>query len=201
MSRPFPHPPSRLETGGTPEISTPHWSGPLALLVDLAQRRRIDLKAVSMVELVDACLASLGSMTRIEDKADQLLLAADLTLMKSRLLLAAEKERGDEEEALRQQALKLQRIQRVAALLMERDQLGREVWPRGAPELETVGGRASANDLSIIEIVRAYARLRLRDSASGGGGDPAGRGVWRGEGDSGEGMKGGSFWAGGKSRL
>lgn len=141
MSRPFPHPPSRLETGGAPEISTPHWSGPLALLVDLAQRRRIDLKAVSMVELVDACLASLGSMTRIEDKADQLLLAADLTLMKSRLLLGAEKERGDEEEALRQQALKLQRIQRVAALLMERDQLGREVWPRGAPELEAGGGR------------------------------------------------------------
>lgn len=90
MSRPFSDlvtdaPQGRM-TSGAPNISTPHWQGPLALLVELAQRRRFDLKTVSMVELVDACLAALGSLDRVEEKADQLLLAADLALMKSRLL-------------------------------------------------------------------------------------------------------------------
>lgn len=172
MSRPFSDlvtdaPQGRM-TSGAPSISTPHWQGPLALLVELAQRRRFDLKTVSMVDLVDACLAALGSLDRVEEKADQLLLAADLALMKSRLLLGAEDARADEEDALRQQALRLQRIQRVAEMLMGRDQLGRELWPRGAPELEADRAEAAVvadEDLSLIDIIRAYAHLRLRDEA------------------------------------
>lgn len=169
MSRPFSDlvkgaPEGRM-TSGAPSISTPHWQGPLALLVELAQRRRFDLKTVSMVELVDACLAALGSLDRVEEKADQLLLAADLALMKSRLMLGAEEARADEEDALRQQALRLQRIQRVAEMLMGRDQLGREIWPRGAPEIERAEAQVEAGEVSILDVVRAYARLRLRDQA------------------------------------
>ncbi len=131
----------------------------------MAQRRRIDLKAVSMVDLVNACLDSLSSFDRVEDKAEQLVLAADLTLMKSRLLLGAKDEREDEEEALRQQALKLDRIRRIAALLMSGDQLGREIWPRGAPEIDVDRAVVGADDLTIVEVIQAYARLRLRDKA------------------------------------
>jgi len=148
-----------------PVVSTADWQGPLALMVEMAQRRRIDLKAVSMVDLVTACLDSLSSFDRVEDKAEQLVLAADLTLMKSRLLLGAEDEREDEEEALRQQALKLDRIRRIAALLMGGDQLGREIWPRGAPEINVDRTVAGADDLSIVDVIQAYARLRLRDEA------------------------------------
>lgn len=172
MSRPFndlvKDPDQGRMTGEAPSISTQHWQGPLALLIELAQRQRFDLRTVSMVELVDACLAALGSLDRVEEKADQLLLAADLALMKSRLMLGAEDARADEEDALRQQALRLQRIQRVAEMLMGRDQLGREIWPRGAPELavDEVGPAVVANeDLSLIDIIRAYAHLRLREEA------------------------------------
>lgn len=156
---------SARRPGEEPVVSTADWQGPLALMVEMAQRRRIDLKAVSMVDLVDACLDSLSSLDRVEDKAEQLVLAADLTLMKSRLLLGAEDEREDEEEALRQQALKLDRIQRIAALLIGGDQLGREIWPRGEPEIEMDRSVAGASDLTIIEVIQAYARLRLRDEA------------------------------------
>ncbi len=135
------------------------------MLVEMAQRRRIDLREVSLVDLVDACIASLSAFARVEDKADQLLLVADLALMKSRLLLGGEGECGDEEDTLRQQALKLQRIQRVAAMLMGRDQLGHEIWARGEPELETGRTRQTSDDLTIIDIVQAYAHLRLRDEA------------------------------------
>lgn len=148
-----------------PGISTRHWSGPLALLVEMARRRRVDLKAISMVDLVTACLEQIESLTRVEEKADQLLLAADLVSMKARLLTGDDSAREDEEEALRARALQLERIQRVAALLMGRDQLGREVWPRGAPELEQDDAQVEAGEISILEIVRAYARLRLRDNA------------------------------------
>lgn len=146
-------------------LSTPDWQGPLTLLIEMAQRRRIDLKAVSMLDLVNACLDSLSSFDRVEDKAEQLVLAADLTLMKSRLLIGAEDEREEEEEALRQQALKLDRIRRIAALLMSGDQLGREIWPRGAPEIDVGRAVAGADDLTIVDVIQAYARLRLRDEA------------------------------------
>lgn len=137
----------------------------VAALVEMAQRRRIDLATVSMVELVTACLDSLSALNRIEDKADQLLLAADLTLMKSRLLLGTDPEQTDEEDRLRQQALKLQRIQRVAVLMMGRDQLGRDVWPRGEPELEADATVVAKDEVTLIDVIRAYARLRLRDEA------------------------------------
>lgn len=161
MSRPI----TNLQTQQGLSLSTPDWQGPLALLVEMAQRRRIDLSTVSMVDLVDACLSSLAALSRVEDKADQLLLAADLTFMKSRMLLGADRDQTNEEDRLRQQALRLQRIQRVAALLMGQDQLGREIWPRGAPELERGSTVAAADDLSLIEIIRAYTRLRLREDA------------------------------------
>ncbi len=146
-----------------PGISTRHWSGPLALLVEMARRRRVDLKAISMVELVSACLDQLSDFTRLEEKADQLLLAADLVAMKARLLTGDDVAREDEEDELRRRALKLERIQRVAALLMGRDQLGREVWGRGAPEIERTETQVEAGEVSILDVVRAYARLRLRD--------------------------------------
>jgi len=146
-----------------PGISTRHWSGPLALLVEMARRRRVDLKAISMVELVSACLDQLSDFTQLEEKADQLLLAADLVAMKARLLTGDDAAREDEEEELRRQALQLERIQRVAALLMGRDQLGREIWARGAPEIERTETQVEAGEVSILDVVRAYARLRLRD--------------------------------------
>ena len=99
------------------------------------------------------------------DKADQLLLAADLVAMKARLLTGDDAARETEEDALRARALQLERIQRVAALLMGRDQLGRDVWARGAPELETDETPAAGDDVAVIDIIRAYARLRLRDGA------------------------------------
>lgn len=167
MSKPFADPSKtgapndRLQSGVS--LSTPDWYGPLAMLVEMAQRRRIDLREVSLVDLVDACIASLSAIARVEDKADQLLLIADLALMKSRLLLGGEDGEADEEDALRQQALKLQRIQRLAAMLMGRDQLGHEIWARGEPKLETGPAIQTSDDLSIIDIVQAYVRLRLRD--------------------------------------
>ena len=146
-----------------PGIATRHWSGPLALLVEMARRRRVDLKAISMVELVSACLEALHELVRIEEKADQLLLAADLAAMKARLLTGDDVAREDEEDELRRRALKLERIQRVAALLMGQDQLGREIWARGAPEIERAEAQVEAGEVSILDVVRAYARLRLRD--------------------------------------
>ena len=152
-----------------PDVSTGqcprHWPGPLAMLVEMARRRRVDLGAISMVELVSDCLASLDRHSRIEDRADQLLHAADLIAMKARLLTGDPAAQDREEDALRQQALKLQRIQRVAALLMGRDRLGRDIWARGAPETERAEAQAEADDVSLLDVIRAYARLRLRDEA------------------------------------
>ena len=151
-----------VSTGQCPR----HWPGPLAMLVEMARRRRVDLGAISMVELVSDCLASLDRHSRIEDRADQLLHAADLIAMKARLLTGDPAAQGREEDALRQQALKLQRIQRVAALLMGRDRLGRDIWARGAPEIEADRWRTAPDEITLAAVIRAYADLRLRDETN-----------------------------------
>ena len=116
------------------------WEGPLDLLLDLARRQKVDLKTISILALVDQYLAYIerAESLRLELAADYLVMAAWLAYLKSALLLPREEQEdpSPEELALRLQ-LRLQRLgamREAAARLMGRDQLGRDVFTRGAPE-------------------------------------------------------------------
>ena len=155
---------------GSVDIAIDAWEGPLALLLDEARRRRIDLAKISISELVDACLERLASIPSTTEKADCLIVAATLAEMKARLLLpeAEADADADEEERLRARLRELSRIRDRAARLMARDRLGRDVWPRGMPELEKAPRRlvrAEEGEIDLLGLVRAYARIRLRDDA------------------------------------
>ena len=116
------------------------WEGPLHLLLDLARRQKVDLRRISILALVDQYLEFVdraGAM-RLELAADYLVMAAWLAWLKSLLLLPRDPEvqPSPEELALRLQ-LRLQRLsamREAGARLMARDRLGRDVFPRGAPE-------------------------------------------------------------------
>src|SRR5690606_31882292 len=106
------------------------WEGPLDLLLDLARRQKVDLKAISILALVDQYIAYIerAEALKLEIAADYLVMAAWLAYLKSAMLLPKEEqeEPSPEELALRLQ-LRLQRLgamREAAARLLARDRIG-----------------------------------------------------------------------------
>ncbi len=139
------------------------WDGPLDLLLAEVRAGRVDLSALSMTALIDRCLAAFAALP-MTAKADQIGLAATMTELKSRLLLPQpEAEESDEAAQLRRRLEHLILIRQAADALTARDQLGREVFARGMPEVEAMPELRAPLDLT--DLIRTYARLRLTAEA------------------------------------
>ena len=143
------------------------WEGPLDLLLDLARRQKVDLRRISILELVDQYLTYIdqAEALRLELAADYLVMAAWLAYLKSALLLPKEEQEdpSPEEMALRLQ-LRLQRLgamREAAARLMGRDRLGRDVFLRGAPEGLRVD-RKNRWQCEWFDLIRAYGDIKVR---------------------------------------
>lgn len=143
------------------------WEGPLDLLLDLARRQKVDLRAISILALVDQYLTYIerAQDLRLELAADYLVMAAWLAYLKSALLLPKEEqeEPSPEELALRLQ-LRLQRLgamREAAARLMARDRIGRDIFLRGRPE----GLRTDRKTLwksDTYSLIQAYGQVKAR---------------------------------------
>jgi segregation and condensation protein A len=143
------------------------WEGPLDLLLDLARRQKVDLKAISILALVDQYLSYIdrAEQLKLEIAADYLVMAAWLAYLKSALLLPREEQEqpSPEDLALRLQ-LRLQRLgvmREAAGRLMGRDRIGRDVFVRGAPEGLRVD-RRNAWHCDWFALVSAYAQVKAR---------------------------------------
>ena len=143
------------------------WEGPLDLLLALARNQKVDLKAISILQLVEQYLAFIEAARdlKLEIAADYLVMAAWLAYLKSALLLPRDPEEVPSPEEL---ALRLQlRLERLNAMreaggrLLARDRLGRDVFLRGAPEgLRTV--RKALWEAEIYDLIAAYGRVSAR---------------------------------------
>ncbi len=145
------------------------FEGPLDLLLTLSRTQKVDLMQISVLELADQYLAFVeqARALRIELAADYLVMAAWLAYLKSRLLLPPdpEAEGPSAEDMAAHLAFQLERLQAMreaAARLMGRDRLGQDRFARGAPETVT-RARQVAWQAGLIDLMRAYARLRTRD--------------------------------------
>jgi segregation and condensation protein A len=143
------------------------WEGPLDLLLDLARRQKVDLRKISILELVDQYIGYIerAEAMRLELAADYLVMAAWLAYLKSSLLLPREEqeEPSAEELALRLQ-LRLARLgamREAAARLMGRDRLGRDVFVRGAPEGLRVD-RKNRWQCDWFALIQAYGQVKAR---------------------------------------
>jgi segregation and condensation protein A len=143
------------------------WAGPLDLLLDLARRQKVDLRKISILELVDQYIGYIerAEAMRLELAADYLVMAAWLAYLKSALLLPREEQEdpSPEELAMRLQ-LRLQRLgamREAAARLMARDRLGRDVFLRGAPEGLRVD-RKNRWQCDWFALVQAYGQVKAR---------------------------------------
>ena len=154
-------------TDDTLTLDLDGWEGPLDLLLALARSQKVDLRQISILALVEQYLAFIDQARalQLEVAADYLVMAAWLAYLKSALLLPREPEADPDPEEL---ALRLQlRLERLDAMreagarLMGRDRLGRDVFPRGAPEgLRTI--RHAVWQCELYDLMGAYGRISAR---------------------------------------
>ena len=145
------------------------YEGPLDLLLEMARKHKVDLRAVSVLQLAEQYLAFIARARQLEVQlaADYLAMAAWLAYLKSCLLLPKdEEERADADELAALLAARLERLEamrRMGRLLFERPRLHREVFARGMPQASVVR-REHVLQASLVELLGAYARVRTHDS-------------------------------------
>lgn len=125
---------------GIPELHLDGFDGPLDLLLDLAERRRIDLGRLSVPDLVEQFVAAMQKrvgQVPLERQAEWLVLAARLVLLRSRLMFPANPEAAavaqKDAVAEEQRLARLLEIRATAAWLEARPRLGRDVFERPRP--------------------------------------------------------------------
>ncbi|HEY0213620.1 MAG TPA: ScpA family protein [Paenirhodobacter sp.] len=150
-------------------IDVDGYEGPLDLLLSLSRTQKVDLRKISVLELAEQyfIFVTQAKMLRIELAADYLVMVAWLAFLKSRLLLPPDPtaEGPSAEDLAAHLAFQLERLQAMreaAASLMARDQLGRDFFARGDPQ-GIARVRETNYDLSLMDLMQAYARLRTRD--------------------------------------
>ena len=123
-----------------PELHLDGFDGPMDLLLDLAERSRVDLGRISVLDLVEQFVAAMDRLAgRVtpERQADWLVLAARLVLLRSRLMLPAslgEAQEAEQDAAQEEQRLlERLRMRAAAAWLEARPQLGRDTFVRPLP--------------------------------------------------------------------
>jgi segregation and condensation protein A len=142
-------PPVRVPVASTPAAGTPGvpmlhldgFDGPMDLLLDLVERQRIDLGQMSILALVEQFLAAfdlLRDRVAIERRADWLVMATRLVLLRSRLLFPESPEAAKAAEQEAASALRrldeLVAMRAAAAWLCAQPILGETVFARGLPE-------------------------------------------------------------------
>ena len=145
------------------------FEGPLDLLLTLARSQKVDLRRISVLQLAEQYLQFVEEVRamRIELAADYLVMASWLAYLKSRLLLPPEPgEAGPSgPELAAHLAFQLERLhamREAAQQLMARDRKGIAFFARGAPETLQVTRRI-VPQATLLDLMRAYARLRTRD--------------------------------------
>lgn len=146
------------------------FEGPIDLLLNLAREQKVDLLQISILALAEQYLVFVekARAAQLELAADYLVMAAWLAYLKSRLL--APDAPGDEDEpnaeelaeALARRLRHLEAMQRVGGKLMARLRLGVDLFDRGAPE-GVVAAARPVYDLGLLDLMRAYAAIRLDD--------------------------------------
>ncbi|MBE8190678.1 MAG: segregation/condensation protein A, partial [Alphaproteobacteria bacterium] len=123
------------------EVQLDAYSGPLDVLLTLAQTQKVDLKEISISLLAEQYLVFIREAhdLKLELAADYLVMASWLAYLKSRLLLPPphEDDEMNPEEMAALLVFRLQRLERMrecAAQLMARDLLGRDFFIHGMPQ-------------------------------------------------------------------
>ena len=145
------------------------YEGPIDVLLDMARTQKVDLREISILQLVRQYLGFIerAQEMRLELAAEYLVMAAWLAYLKSRLLLPQEEKKdaeytGDQmAEALQFQLRRLEAMRDAGAALMKRPRLGQTVFARGMPEgLQTKYD--TTWNVNLYDLLKAYGDINRR---------------------------------------
>ncbi len=146
------------------------FEGPINVLLELAQRQKVDLTQISILQLVRQYLSFIerAKQLNLELAAEYLVMAAWLAYLKSRLLLPRTDDENevsaeDMAEALQFQLRRLEAMQNAAEKLKSRPQLGQQVFARGMPEGLSVVTETRW-EVGLYDMLKAYGDIQRRNS-------------------------------------
>jgi segregation and condensation protein A len=127
-----------LSGEASPHLSVEGFEGPLDFLLEMVRRQRVDLGQLSILTLTDQLVAAIensGGHIRLERRADWLVMASQLLLLKAQLLAPTSPEEAEAAELAASRRLELldelARMRAGADWLASRPQLGQRVFARG----------------------------------------------------------------------
>ncbi len=126
------------------QVRLPAFEGPLDLLLQLIEREKMDISAISLAQVADQFLVYVRGLEQMQADilADFLVVAARLVWIKSRLLLPQPAKPGDDAEeedpaeALARQLREYKRFKEAAGALRAIEEAGFHTYPRVAPPPE-----------------------------------------------------------------
>ncbi|MES1199772.1 MAG: ScpA family protein [Pseudomonadota bacterium] len=150
-------------------LSLDGFEGPLHLLLELARAHKVDLAKVPVALIADQYLAFIAEarVRNMELAGDYLVMAAWLTLLKSRMLIPkpqAQAEEADPDQmaaALRLRLMRLELARAAAKRLDAMAQLGRDVFLNGDPEPVKLT-RTTMWRADLYELLGAYCAERSK---------------------------------------
>lgn len=161
-----------------PNVAIEGFDGPLELLLELVEEKKLDILTVKLGDLADAYLARVRALAALpaEEVASFLALASRLVLLKARSLLPAltpisEEDEGESEEELRERLMEYAIVRERAGVLGERLRSGERAFHRegGTPvDLPPRGGEVSALAAAWGRVLALAARQREEEMVAPG---------------------------------
>ena len=159
-----------------PNVSVEGFDGPLDLLLELVEEKKLDIITVRLGDLADAYLARVRAMPSLpaDEVSAFLALASRLVLLKARSLLPSleplVEEEGESEEELRARLLEYAIVRERAGQLGARLRAGERAFHRegGTVELPPRGGEVDALALAWSRVLALASRQREEDVVAPG---------------------------------
>jgi segregation and condensation protein A len=155
-----------------PNVSVDGFDGPLELLLELVEEKKLDILTVRLGDLADAYLVRVRALDALpaDEVASFLALASRLVLLKARSLLPAlapiaEEDEGETEEELRARLMEYAVVRERATALGDRLRGGQRVFHRegGTVDLPPRGGEVTALAAAWSRVLSLAAREREED--------------------------------------
>jgi segregation and condensation protein A len=159
-----------------PNVSVEGFDGPLDLLLELVEEKKLDILTVRLGDLADAYLARVRAMPSLpaDEVSAFLALASRLVLLKARSLLPSleplPEEEGESEEELRARLLEYAIVRERAGQLGARLRAGERAFHRegGTIELPPRGGEVDALASAWSRVLALASRQREEEMVAPG---------------------------------
>jgi segregation and condensation protein A len=160
-----------------PHVTIEGFDGPLDLLLELVEEKKLDILTVRLGDLADAYLARVRALDALpaEEVSAFLALASRLVLLKARSLLPSllpltEEDAGESEEELRARLLEYAIVRERASALGTRLRSGERAFHRegGTVDLPPRGGEVTALAAAWANVLTLAARQREEDMVAPG---------------------------------